>query len=232
MNQGPRLAQQSAPLASSEASTLHAAPHAVGSEPEVLNQILDGGVNLSLWQRPVQQAIVRELSSLGGSSMPDLRCRTTPDSFDEDFCGLLRKHDLDPKAFREWRTDLGRIAAIFFAISDRGAATLRLETTDGDGCRRFHVDHTHLRLLCTYRGPGTEWLSDEQVDRSALANFEPNDCILRSGTPSAFETFWVGILKGEAYPGNLGHGLVHRSPRMAGSGLIRVVFCLDCAGGV
>lgn len=229
MSLGPQLAQKPATIASSDASTLPAAPHAIGPEPDVLGRILDRDVNLSLWQRPVQQAVVRELSFLEASSLPDLRCWTTPDSFDEDLCGLLRERDLDPKAFRDWRTDLGRVAAAFFAISDRSGATLRLETTDGDGCRRFHVDHTHLRLLCTYRGAGTEWLSDSQVNRSALANFEPNDCILRHGAPSVFEPFWVGILKGEASPGNLGHGLVHRSPRIAGSGLIRVLFCLDCA---
>jgi hypothetical protein len=212
----------------STAPTPPASPHAVGNRPDVLHRILDPGVNLSLWQRPAQQAIRRELSHLQASHLPDVRCWTSPASFDDDLCMLLKQQGLDPVAFKNWRIDLGRLAELFFGVSKGRDVLLRLETTEDDGCRRFHVDHTHLRLLCTYRGPGTEWLNDAQVDRVAQASGEPNDCIIRGGEPSQFEAFWVGILKGEAYPGNAGHGLVHRSPPIAGSGQTRVLFCLDC----
>jgi len=79
-----------------------------------------------------------------------------------------------------------------------------------------------------YRGPGTEWLTDVQVDRVAQASGAPNECIIRFGEPSQFDSFWVGVMKGNAYPGNAGRGLVHRSPPIAGSGQTRVLFCLDC----
>ena len=123
--------------------------------------------------------------------------------------------------------DLRRLADLFFSVGETRAVTMRLVTTDEDGCRRFHADSTSLRLLCTYRGPGTEWLTDEQVDRSAQRAGAANDDIVRFGEPSAFAPFWVGILKGTAYPGNAGRGLVHRSPPIAGSGQTRVLFCLD-----
>ena len=105
---------------------------------------------------------------------------------------------------------------------------MRLETTDTSKCHRFHVDRTRLRLLCTYRGPGTEWLTDAQVDRTALNNGSTNEDIIRCGSPHRFAPFWVGIMKGNAYPGNAGRGLVHRSPPIASSGQTRVLFCLDC----
>ena len=205
-----------------------ASPHVLGKESDVLQRILDPGVNLGLWQRPVVQAITRELSPLRASQLPDVRCWTSPVTFDDDLCVLLRQQDLDPTNFEHWRIDLGRLAELFFDISAGRAVALRLETKEDDGCRRFHVDRTHLRLLCTYRGPGTEWLTDAQVDRVAQASGAPNDRIVRSGEPSQFEPFWVGVLKGDAYPGNAGHGLVHRSPPIAGSGQTRVLFCLDC----
>ena len=209
-------------------ATPSALSHIVGNQPKVLRRILDPGVNLSLWQRPAQQEITRELSILQAPHMPDVRCCTSPVSFDDDVNALLRQQHLDPMAFENWRIDLRRLADVFFSLSEGRDVSMRLETKDGDGCRRFHVDHTHLRLLCTYRGPGTLWLTDAQVDRAAQENGEPNDKIIRFGTPSYFETFWVGIMKGDAYPGNAGRGLVHRSPPIAGSGLSRVVFCLDC----
>jgi hypothetical protein len=205
-----------------------ASPHAMSDQPDVLYRILGPGVNLSLWQRPSQWVISRELSALRASDLPDVRCWTSRASFDDDLCALLRQQDLDPLAFTNWRIDLVRLAEMFFAITEGRDVALRLETTEDDGCRRFHVDRTHLRLLCTYRGPATEWLTDAQVDRVAQANGAPNDCIIRGGEPSQFQPFWVGILKGDAYPDNAGHGLVHRSPPIVGSGQVRVLFCLDC----
>ena len=203
-------------------------PHVMGDQPGVLRRILEDDVNLALWRRPAQPAITRELSPLEAFHLPNVRCWTSPASFDDDLCALLEQQGLDPLAFRSWRIDLGRASALFFPLSGDRDVSLRLETTEDDACRRFHADRTHLRLLCTYRGPGTEWLTDAQVDRVAQANGAPNNCIIRDGEPSQFEPFWVGVLKGDAYPGNAGHGLIHRSPPIAGTGLTRVLFCLDC----
>ena len=201
--------------------------HIIGDGPDVLHQILDPGVNLSLWQRPAQTAITRELSTLQASHLPDVRCPTSLDSFDDDVSALLQQQGLDPLVFTNWRKDLRRLADLYFSLSDDQDVTLRLVTTDDDECRRFHVDRTNLRLLCTYRGPGTEWLTNDQVDRLAQATGAPNEEIIRFGIPSQFEPFWVGILKGDAFPGNASHGLVHRSPPIKASGQTRVLFCLD-----
>jgi hypothetical protein len=209
-------------------ATRYASPHVTGDRPADLRRILNPGVNLGLWRRPVQPAVARELSLLRASHLPDVRCRTSPASFDDDVSGLLTQQSLDPVAFKHWRADLRRLADLFFSVSGGRDVVLRLETTDDDGCRRYHVDRTHLRLLCTYRGPGTEWLTDAQVDRTAQAGGAPNESIVRFGEPSRFEPFWVGILKGDAYPGNAGRGLVHRSPQIAGTGQTRVLFCMDC----
>jgi hypothetical protein len=206
----------------------YASPHVTGDRPAELRQILNPGVNLCLWQRPAQPEVTRELSHLCASHLPDVRCRTSAASFDDDVSMLLTQQGLDPDAFQTWPADLRALADLFFSVSGGRDVVLRLETTDDDGCRRFHVDRTHLRLLCTYRGPGTEWLTNEQVDRHAQGNGAPNEKIIRFGEPSRFEPFWVGIMKGDAFPGNAGLGLVHRSPQIAGTGQTRVLFCLDC----
>jgi hypothetical protein len=201
--------------------------HIIGDRPSVLRDILNPDVNLCLWQRPTQPAVVRELSSLQASDLPDVRCSTSLNSFDKDVSTLLQQQTLDPLTFKNWRIDLHRLADLYFRISESCDVTLRLVTTNDDDCPRFHVDHTQLRLLCTYLGPGTEWLSDEQVDRSAQSSGAPNDKIIRFGEPNEFKPFWAGILKGDAYPGNAEHGLVHRSPQIARTGKTRVLFCLD-----
>lgn len=72
---------------------------------------------------------------------------------------------------------------------------------------------------------GNGRLSAPQVDRGAQHLYAPNEEIVRFGTPEQFQQFWVGIMQGD--PKNRGTGLVHRSPPVAGSGITRVVFCLD-----
>ena len=202
-------------------------PHVVGKNPELFNQILNPGVNLCLWQRPIESAVSQEIESIQIGELPDVRCITTFDSFDADVCTLLQQQGLVLSAFERWRHDMQHLASLYFKICGNRDVTMRLLATETDDCRRFHFDRTHLRMLCTYQGPGTEWLHDDQVDREAQSNGAPNEEIIRYGEPAVFEPFWVGILKGDVYPGNAGHGLVHRSPPIAYSGKTRVLFCLD-----
>ena len=203
-----------------------ASPHAVGGQRHILHEINNPDVNLSLWQRPAQEAVIGELAALQATQLRDMRRSTNLDSFDSDVSLLLEQQGLDPQAFKNLRADLHRLTVLFSDVSGSHEMIFRLLTTDSDDCRRFHLDRTRLRLLCTYRGPGTEWLTDAQVDRVALARGAPNEDIIRFGEPSTFERFWVGIMKGD--PKKMGHGLVHRSPPLTGSGKIRVLFCLDC----
>lgn len=202
--------------------------HLLGEDPRVLHRINEPGVNLSLWQRRPLEVVAREVAHLRATDLPDVRCRTSAATFDEDIAALLTRQGLDPQAFGAWLADLRRLTELFSVLCTGRDLTARLETIEVDGCPRFHVDRTHLRLLCTYRGPGTEWLTNDQVDRDAQGSGAPNERIVRFGEPSRFEPYWAGILKGDAYPGNAGRGLVHRSPPIGGSGRTRLLFCLDC----
>lgn len=123
--------------------------------------------------------------------------------------------------------DIEMLASAYMRISGLGAARPRLERVETDSCRLFHTDTVGLRLICSYAGPGTEWLPDADVARAALgkgvnAAICPDMSALRS-----ISTGDVAVMKGEAWPGNAGRGLVHRSPPIAGTGLRRLVFTLD-----
>jgi hypothetical protein len=105
-----------------------------------------------------------------------------------------------------------------------------------DKCKKFHVDYVMLRLLVTYAGPGTEIAPDEIVRRKALeepahCHIEANEAILRD--PSGVIRANAGdvvVLKGNAWPGNEGLGVVHRSPPVEDRGLRRLVLTLTCFG--
>ena len=200
-------------------------PHRVDRHPVVLKQIEEPDVNLCLWERAPQTAIEQELAVLAAHQLVDIRRVTSATTFAEDVRSLFLEQALDPDQFAQFRADLEQLAERFFGIVGGGEPRFRVFTTGSDDCRRFHVDRKRWRLLCTYRGPGTEWLQDDQVDREALACCAPNEAILKFGQCSRFEPIWVGLFKGD--PDNVGRGLVHRSPAIAAAGRTRVVFCLD-----
>jgi hypothetical protein len=90
---------------------------------------------------------------------------------------------------------------------------LRLERLDRAMCPGWHRDHTGIRLLCTYQGPGTEWLDDADLDRGGLpgsAAGRPPDGRAAAGD--------IVLLKGSLWQGNDGRGAIHRSPAPDGSG--------------
>lgn len=201
--------------------------HGPGTGASALRAILDPEVNLALGRRECPSSVAAEVARLSAASCPDRRCRTTLASRAADIQALLRDGGLDASRFRRWIADMAALVERFADLVEDRPMTLRIETLADDGCRRFHVDRTHLRLVCTYRGPGTEWLANPQVDREALVSGQPNEAILRHGEPRRMAPFWVGVMKGECFPGNAGKGLVHRSPPIAGTGQVRVLFCLD-----
>jgi hypothetical protein len=64
--------------------------------------------------------------------------------------------------------DVARLAELLDDLVEAPEIGLRLRALSHEMCPRFHVDRVPLRLLCTYAGPGTEWLAETDVDRALL----------------------------------------------------------------
>lgn len=125
-----------------------------------------------------------------------------------------------------WQADVLDLAQWFGRIAGTAAVRLRLGTVRGLACRLFHADYVGLRLLCTYSGPGTEYLEESNVNRSALGKGRNQDIVRSRRLIRRLDTNDVGLFKGEAYPGNSGLGIVHRSPP-ASRRAPRLVLCID-----
>lgn len=138
--------------------------------------------------------------------------------------------DPDADAFLD---DVDAVLRSFASVEPADHYRVRLERVSGDSCRLFHVDFVRLRLLCTYHGPGTEWLADGDVVRAALGGEgasveEVNARIIRPGaTIRRMRTGWIGLLKGAAYPGLEERGLVHRSAPIATTGAVRLRLAVE-----
>ena len=108
-----------------------------------------------------------------------------------------------------------------------------LYTQRTDGCRKIHTDNVPLRLICTYAGPGTDWLLNDDVVRDKLGPSEldaeiANRQVVRKGAVlQRSAPGEVLLLKGDAYPGNFGFGAAHRSPPLEATGATRLVLKID-----
>jgi hypothetical protein len=138
-----------------------------------------------------------------------------------------------PVARRALLDDLGRLIPRYAAILGRHHVWAQLGVVDHDMCRKLHSDHVPLRLLCTYAGPGTEWVADadavrENLQRIDVGVAEANRSVLRR--PDAVRHAEVGdvlLLKGDAWPGFAGRGAIHRSPPVEARGARRLLLKLD-----
>lgn len=116
--------------------------------------------------------------------------------------------------------ELGILVEVFGELLGCPRIGLRLEVLHRPMCPRWHRDHNGIRLLCTWLGPGTQWLDDGAspvIDPAQLPADAPP-----SGQAAPFD---LVLLKGGLWQGNAGRGAIHRSPDPAGAA--RCLVALD-----
>ena len=154
--------------------------------PSVLLRVREPETGLALWRRPTRVGLHRAIGALVAADRFCLTAEGDPGSASR---ALMR--DL-PVAGRALEQDVAILARLFATVTQAAAVRLRLEHVNDNACRRHHVDAVRLRLLCTYAGPGTEWVD-------------------AAGENRRMPRFQVGIFKGSAYP-DAAPRVWHRSP--------------------
>lgn len=129
--------------------------------------------------------------------------------------------------------DIEALAALLCQIARTDAAHVRFDVVTDVQCPRFHVDNVKARLLCTYRGAGTQWLEERDVDRSKLGagsgglSDEESGLLRRPEAIQTLPAFAVALLKGRLWPGSEDRGAVHRSPPLPPHVGPRVLVAVD-----
>jgi hypothetical protein len=118
---------------------------------------------------------------------------------------------------RHLLTELAPALAALASIAPGRKLRLSLCKTTAQACPLFHTDRVPVRLLCTLRGPGTEWLDDAQVNRKALGRGDNRKIAGPEATVYAAQPFQIVLLKGDAGFGTNSPGIVHRSPAVPAS---------------
>jgi len=130
-----------------------------GNCPTVLHQIHSNEVNIATYNREID-VLSNEIDTALNQAI-EIRVNGDIDKIVQTIENNLKEFDL-------LKSDLISLLHLFKDITKANRYKVLLATVNTNMCRRFHTDINDLRMLCTYSGPGTLWLEDDNVNRKAL----------------------------------------------------------------
>ena len=200
---------------------------AYGDDPAILADVFREDVNMAIWRRSLTTELRNDIDQFAVAN--PLFASTMVVSRDRALAAAneaLGRSDLTALS-----QDIAELVEMYCGLLGLERVGLRLAVLDEAMCPKFHVDWVPCRLLTTYRGIGTEWLQHAGVNRDCLGpNSGDQAELIRAGYDiEHLDIGDVALLKGEAWQGNAGGGLVHRSPAVT-PGEYRLLLSLDVAG--
>lgn len=192
-----------------------------GKTQNILSNIHQKGVNISIYNRDIK---------MFDNEINNLLEQGVQFKFNGDVSSILTeiKRVIVTEDFQMIYKDIECLLHLFKKISASENLSVLLETVNTNMCRRFHTDVNDLRLLCTYSGQGTLWLTEDNVNRNALDNSGNNEAIvIEENNIQQVETGDVVILKGSKYIQNDTKAVVHRSPSIENNKEKRLLLRID-----
>ncbi|MEO1343232.1 MAG: DUF1826 domain-containing protein [Pseudomonadota bacterium] len=186
----------------------------VSQSHEGLKAIHKPGCAAAIWQRSPTADFQHWIDNMDPEHLPKTRLIVAPDKVRDALqkttlmcgtpncpeCGML----VD---------DISALAMIFADVMKADYIRLRLDVINTNACRKFHIDAVTARLVCTYRGTGTQYgISTDGAEPSRIFT-----------VPSCAPI----ILRGTAWPTKPKSGLLHRSPPIEGTDETRLLLVLD-----
>lgn len=177
---------------------------------------------VSIVKRAIQPHIQACIESLDPSKFHNLRLAGSRKTIGKAISRALDAQPGIPVVLSDWlKADIDNLMRLYSHFTSSTNYLLRLEAIRDDACRRFHADNVSYRLVTTYHGPGTEWISPK--NSSLVENGQPH-CpdIVRK-----LETGWIAIMRGRKNANNQAPALLHRSPAIEDRGLHRLFLSID-----
>lgn len=201
------------------------------ARPAELRAILQPDVNMAICRRSASLVVRSAFAALAERMQGEFRAGVTEDTFQEELKGYLTKFDTSPIQCEIICSEIGLLLALIASLSNERRVQLVFGHIQSDHCRLFHADHNQLRLVCTFFGKGTEFLLNEDVNRAGLGK-GTNDGQIPGSPVQRLDTYDIGIMKGDLFPGNAGNGLVHRSPPLLPGDSGRLFLAIDASAGI
>jgi hypothetical protein len=190
----------------------------VSETPEGLSAIRHPGCAAAIWRRQSLAGFRSWIDGLDPAQLPSARVVARAGDA-RDVAQQICEASGTPEGPERARLidDIGALADIFAGLMGAGWLRLRLDVVTTNACRKFHIDAVTARLVCTYRGAGTQYgISTDGAEPRRVFT-------VPTGAPV--------VLRGTRWPGGLRSGLLHRSPPIEGTGETRLVLVLDPVRG-
>lgn len=186
----------------------------IADDPEGLNAFLQPGCAAAVWRRQTPAEVQTWLDGLAPELLPRGRVILRPHAVADTVTHLCDMSGLPAGPERAWlEADVAALADMFAGLMNAAYLRLRLDVVTTNACRKFHIDAITARLVCTYRGTGTQYGISTDGD-------DPRR-VFTVGTGSPL------LLRGTKWPDQPPSGLLHRSPPIEGTGETRLVLVLD-----
>lgn len=190
-------------------------------DPTTLTDIYEPSVNIAVWQRELDERLLGFATQLS-IQQPTFQMRLigTSQLIAKQFDSRLPAYN----GKSDFLEDVSLLMEMFSELFGLREIGVRLAVLTNAMCPKFHVDHVPCRLISTYSGSTTEWINNKYVERSQAKGVVVKD----KQHVQHLQLGDVALLKGDAWEGNEGKGLVHRSPA-ASPEMPRLVLTMDFA---
>lgn len=178
----------------------------IGSTPDILKEIKSKEINIVLYEREIPELSL-EINRLLKTDV-NLNFSGEIHSISEKI-----QEELPLNQFKLINQDIQKLLLNFNEITGSTNFKLLFKTITTNMCRKFHTDINDLRMLCTYSGPGTLWLTNDNINQKALKT-NPNQeyIVLNNHQIKQAKTGAVVLLKGALFPQKNNKAILHRSP--------------------
>ena len=183
-------------------------------DPASLDRFLRPECAAAIWRRQTPKNVQTWLDGLDAEVLPRGRVILPLQTVAHTVGHLCDMSGLPAGPERDWlQQDIVSLATMFLGLIDARFLRLRLDVVTTNACRKFHIDAITSRLVCTYKGTGT------QYGTSTYGKDPRRVFTVQTGSPI--------LLRGTLWPAKPNSGLLHRSPPIEGTGETRLVLVLD-----
>lgn len=189
------------------ADRVYPSPVIVSESPLVLSEIYQPDVDFAIWQREFSDELEQNITSLlAKQTRFSFRVILRPEEVSE-----WLKAKWPASHFETFQADVQKLVTMFADLFDQSHVGMRLELVDKTLCPLFHVDKVMARMVTTYHGPATEWLTEDNINRQALQLRDHEHVMRDKDILEAANAGDVLLFKGQEWPGEEVQGIVHRS---------------------
>jgi len=176
--------------------------------PSVLADIYQENCNLATWQRHLNRELSLDIKQLvSAKALFNLR-------------SVLKPNDVLAWLSTQWKdincdnliNDISQLSTMYSDLFELEYVGLRLELVNKTVCPYFHIDKVVSRLVTTYFGPATEWLTEDNSNRFALQQRQYEAIVNNEKLIKQANIGDVMLFKGDSWESRNVKPIIHRSP--------------------